>query len=252
MTTLKPLGLALLLMVLLAAAARAHDFWIEPSAFTPVPGQRVSVRLRVGEGFRGDPVPRNPERIERFAAVGASGEVPVAGIPNGEPAGFVAFNNPGLQLLVYDSDHASVELEGPKFEEYLKLEGLEAVSALRAKRGQTGAPAKEIYSRCAKSLLAVGGGDGKGFDRKLGLPLELVPEVNPYTLQAKGLLPVRLSFNGKPLAGALVMALQKDRPEPGLSARSDTRRPGPASVGPPGSLAGQGGPHGAGRQGNGG
>lgn len=221
MTTLKPIGLALLLMALSASALRAHDFWIEPSAFTPMPGQRVSVRLRVGEGFRGDPVPRNPERIERFAAVGAAGEVPVAGVPNAEPAGFVAFNSPGLQLLVYDSDHASVELEGPKFEDYLKLEGLESISALRAKSGQTGALAKEVYSRCAKSLLAVGSGDGKGFDRKLGLPLELVPEANPYGLKEKGNLPVRLYYGGKPLAGALVIALQKDRPEPRLSARSD-------------------------------
>ena len=36
-------------------------------------------------------------------------------------------------------------------------------------------------------------------------------------------MPVRLYYGGKPLKGALVMALQKDRPEPGLSARSDAQ-----------------------------
>lgn len=223
MPTLKPFGLALILTALSAPAVRGHDFWIEPSAFTPAPGQRVAVRLKVGEHFRGDPVPRNPERIERFAAVGPSGETPVAGPPGGEPAGFVTLGKPGLHLLVYDSDHASVELEGEKFEQYLREEGLEAVSALRARRGQTGAPVKEVYSRCAKSLLAVGGGGGSGYERSLGLPLELVPEANPYTLKNGGELPVRLYYGGKPLAGALVMALQKDRPEPRLSARSDAQ-----------------------------
>lgn len=223
MPTLKPFVLALLLVVFSAPAVRGHDFWIEPSAFTPAPGQRVAVRLKVGEHFRGDPVPRNPERIERFAAVGPAGEAPVPGVPGAEPAGFVALGGPGLYLLVYDSDHASVELEGEKFEEYLKLEGLEAVSAQRAKRGQAGAPVKEIYSRCAKLLVAVGNGSGPGFDRKLGLALELVPEANPYTLKNGGELPVRLYYQGKPLAGALVMALQKDRPEPKLSARSDAQ-----------------------------
>jgi uncharacterized GH25 family protein len=103
------------------------------------------------------------------------------------------------------------------------MEGLEAISAQRAKRGQTGEPVKEVYSRCAKSLVAVGGGAGAGFDRALGLPLELVPEVNPYTLKGGGELPVRLLYQGKPLAGALVMALQKDRPEPKLTARSDSK-----------------------------
>lgn len=223
MPTLKPFVLALLATVLSAPAVRGHDFWIEPSSFTPAPGQRVAVRLKVGEHFRGDPVPRRPERIERFTAVGPSGEAPIPGVPDSDPAGFVALGSPGLHLLAYDSDHASVELEGAKFEEYLKMEGLEAVSAQRARKGQTGEPVKEIYSRCAKSLVAVGGGSGSGFDRTLGLVLELVPEANPYTLKGGGELPVRLYYGGKPLKGALVMALQKDRPEPKLSARSDAQ-----------------------------
>ncbi len=226
MPTLKPFGLALLLTALSAPAVRGHDFWIEPSVFTPALGQRVAVRLKVGEHFRGDPVPRHPDRIERFAAVGPSGEAPVAGVPNSDPAGFVAFGAPGLHLLVYDSDHASIEQTGEKLEQYLREEGLEAISALRAKGGQTGAPVKEIYSRCAKSLVAVGNGAGPGFDRYdriVGLPLELVPEANPYTLKNGGELPVRLYYGGKPLKGALVMALQKDRPEPRLSARSDAQ-----------------------------
>jgi len=228
MRFLTVLGVASWIGLLAAPALQAHDFWMEPANFTPAAGERVAVRLRVGEGFRGDPVPRDPQRIERFAAVGASGEVPIPGIPNGEPAGFLALNAPGLYLLVYDSAHASVELEGKKFEEYLALEGLETISALRAKRGQTAAPVKEIYSRCVKSLVAVGTGPGaagaaKGFDRSLGLPLELVPEANPYTLKGGGELTVHLDYRGKPLAGALVMALQRDRPEPRIAVRSDAR-----------------------------
>ena len=221
----RALGFASLIGLLAGPALRAHDFWIEPSAFTPAPGQQVFVRLRVGEHFRGDPVPRNPKRIERFAALGAGGEIPIAGIPNSEPAGVLSLNAPGLYLLIYDSNHASVDLEGKKFEEYLAMEGLEAISALRAKRDQTGAPVKEIYSRCAKSLVSVGSGNGSGagFDRFLGLPLELVPEMNPYSLKGGGEMAVRLSYGGKPLAGALVMALQRDRPEPRIAARSDSQ-----------------------------
>jgi uncharacterized GH25 family protein len=224
----KPFGLALLLAILAGGALRAHDLWIEPSAFTPAPGQHVAVRLRVGQGFRGDPVPRDPKLMERFAALGAKGEVPIPGVPNTEPAGFASFADPGLEVLVYDSRREPIELEGAKFEEYLREEGLQNVISLRAKRGQSAAPGREVFSRCAKALVAVGGGGGKdaggrGYDRVAGLPLELVPEKNPYTLTGGGDLPVRLLYAGKPLADVLVMALQKGRAGEAVSARSDAK-----------------------------
>lgn len=211
---------ALLVFLTSTSALRAHDLWIEPSSFRPVPGERVAVRLRVGQAFRGDPVPRMEERIERFAAVGPGGEVPLRGVEGADPAGFATLPAPGTWIFVYYSDHASVELEGPKFESYLAEEGLERISRLRAQRGQTAARSREIYSRCAKALVAAGNGPAKGFDRVLGLPLELVPETSPSGLPAGGELPVILLFRGKPLAGALVVAVPHDAPEAKVSGRT--------------------------------
>jgi hypothetical protein len=163
--------LALTFLLLAASGLRAHDFWIEPSSFVPAPGQRISVRLRVGQGFRGDPVPRDPKLLERFVAAGSGGETAVPGVPMGEPAGYAAFGAPGTYLIAYDSSREPLVQEGAKFERYLTEEGLERVHDLRARQGQTAAPGKEVFSRCAKALLAVGAGDGKGYDRVLGLPL---------------------------------------------------------------------------------
>lgn len=214
---------ALLLFLTPASALRAHDLWIEPSSFRPEPGQRVAVRLRVGEGFRGDPVPRKKERIERFAAVGPGGEIALAGVEGSDPAGWATLPASGSWLFVYDSSHASVELEGPKFEAYLAEEGLERISRLRAERGQTAAPAREIFSRCAKALVVSGSGPGQGFDRVLGLPLELVPAASPAGLPAPPAdteLPVKLLFRGQPLAGALIVAIPREAPAASLSART--------------------------------
>ena len=218
---MKLFRLALLLCFLAVPALHAHDFWIEPSSFAPAPGERITVRLRVGEHFRGDPVPRNPQRIERFAAVGAGGEAEVIGLPGRDPAGYASFGAPGLYWLVYDSNHASIESEGPKFESYLVEEGLERISALRAERGQGAARAREIYSRCAKSLISVGSAGGESYDRPLGLVLELIPESNPAAAAPGADLPVRLLYQGKPLAGVLVAAIPYDAPEAQISARSD-------------------------------
>lgn len=224
-----PFRLAALGLLLSAVSAGAHDLWIEPSNFRPAQGEQVAIRVRVGEHFKGDPVPRNKARIERFAAVVPGDkttgdrelDLPVNGEEGAEPAGRIALPIPGTWVLVYDTNHASVELEADKFEKYLREEGLEAISALRAQRGQSKARVREIYSRCAKSLVLVGKEtDGLAHQRVLGLPLELVPEASPAALPAGGELPVRLLYQGKPLAGALVVATRKDQPAEKVSART--------------------------------
>jgi uncharacterized GH25 family protein len=212
--------LALLGFLLTGPALRAHDFWIEPSSFHPEPGARVAVQLRVGEHLQGDPVARDPGRIERFAVVGAAGEARVGGVAGADPAGWLsAPASPGLYWIVYDSNHASVEQTAEKFDRYLGEEGLERIRALGPSKTGT---VKEIYSRCAKSLLSVGG-TGTGWDRALGLELELVPERNPYDLKTGETLPMRLLYRGKPLDGALVVAIPAAAPETKVSARTDAQ-----------------------------
>jgi uncharacterized GH25 family protein len=75
------------------------------------------------------------------------------------------------------------------------------VLAWRAARDQLDQPGREIYSRCAKALLVTPGADSEsgGFDREIGLPLELVPERPPARLSEGEALPVRLLHEGRPL-----------------------------------------------------
>jgi uncharacterized GH25 family protein len=215
-------GLALLLLA--AAAAGAHDLWIEPSSFTPAPATRFAVRLFIGQLFRGDTFPRDPKLLTRFAVLGSAGETEIPGVPDTDPAGFLIAGPPGLYELVYTSRPAFVQLDAAKFEHYLGEEGLREISQLRVQRGQTGAAVREMFSRCAKSLIAVGGAGGTGFSgfaRPLGLTLEVVPEKNPYTLGAGQELPVRLLYRGVPLASAQVEAVPKDQPSRLVSGRTD-------------------------------
>jgi uncharacterized GH25 family protein len=221
------LALVLVLLCALSAlstgAAWGHDLWIEPSAFMPAPATRLAVRLFIGQLFRGDTFPRDPQYLMRFAVLGSGGETAIPGVPDTDPAGFLIAGPPGLYELVYASHHASVQLDAVKFEKYLAEEGLDKIIAMRARRGQSGAVAKEIYSRCAKSLIAVGGSAGSGYDRNLGLTLEVIPEKNPYTLAAGQELPVRLLYGGVPLAGAKVAAVPKDQPARQVAARTDSQ-----------------------------
>jgi hypothetical protein len=228
--------------VLAAAPASAHDLWIEPATFGPAPGSMVAVALRVGDGLPGEPMPRRQERIVRFALVGpleASAEslerppaetlleeTPLDGVEGVAPAGFARVGGPGLYAVVYRSTEAAIELPATKFESYLAEEGLERIVDLRAARGESGEPGRELYSRSVKALLAAGaaggaGGGGAGGnrvpsaahagDRPLGLDLELIAERDPRDGPAPGGFPFRLLRAGEPLAAVLVEAVLLDQ-----------------------------------------
>ena len=216
------LGLAFTTRVL------AHDFWIEPSSFTPMPEQGVTVRLLVGEHFSGDAVARPPPAsLHRFvlADVRSQASATVPGRVGGDPAGLLRVARPGFYVVAFHGKPNRVELAADKFNAYLKSEGLDFVLALREQRGQANEPGREIYSRCAKSLLSVGASaiadDGVPADRALGLPLELIAERRPDLLRGGELLPVRLLHEGRPLAGALVVAMHRDDPQQTIMQRSD-------------------------------
>lgn len=208
-------------LFLAAAPLFAHDFWIEPTSFRPEVDSTVSFALRVGEKFRGDPVPRNPELIEKFVMVSRAGEKPVEGVTGCDPAGVARIADPGWLVVGYRSKPKPLELSAYKFEQYLEEEGLEKIIVARAARGDSQKPSNEIYSRCAKSLLDANGAGESGYDRVLGLRLELVPEKSPKSLGQRRSMPLRLLFEGKPLAGALVVAVNREDPEKRVSARSN-------------------------------
>src|SRR5262245_1795361 len=209
-------------VVLSGVSLGAHDMWIHPTTFSPASGQIVGVRLRVGQDLLGDPVPRDPALIDQFVVEDGAGRKPLVGRDGADPAGLLRVATPGLLVVGYRSNPSPVELTAEKFNQYLKEEGLDAVAAVRARRNETSAKAREIFSRCAKSLILSGAAkDGQG-DRSLGFTLELVAEKNPYALRPGQDLPVRLTYESRPLAGALVVALNRRNPSEKLWARTDS------------------------------
>jgi uncharacterized GH25 family protein len=212
--------LVLAAIALSRAPLVAHDMWIEPATFSPEPGQIVGVRLRVGQDLLGDPLPRQAALVNQFIVEDAEGRKPVVGRDGADPAGFLRVALPGLLVVGYRSNPSAVELAAEKFNQYLKEEGLEAVAALRARRNETGAPARELFARCAKSLVNAGPSGKAQGDRPLGFTLELVAERNPYALRAGEDRPVRLTYENRPLAGALVVAMNRLNPSEKLTART--------------------------------
>ena len=218
-------ALVLVAFLQLPGVAAAHDFWIEPSSFRPHLGEIVSIHLHVGEYFVAERVPRMAGRIDRFVLANRNGTKPVPGRAWADPAGEVAVGTPGLAVIGFESTGSWSQLDGESFERYLVEEGLERIVAARAERGERAAASREIFVRCAKTMLAVGRGAPKADhwpDQPLGLTLELVSERNPYRLVPGDRLPLELLYLQEPVEGVLVTAIHRDQPLATLTARSDT------------------------------
>lgn len=220
---MKTIRLVALALVLSVAPLAAHDMWIEPAAFVPDAGKIIGVRLRVGQDFLGDPIPRDPALIDQFVSVDSTGRNPVYGRDGADPAGLLRVAAPGMLIIGYQSHPSPVVLQAAKFNQYLKEEGLDAIAALRASRKQTDSEAREIFSRCAKSLLLSGPSAKAEADRALGFTLELVAEKNPYTLHSDEDLPISLTYQGRPLPDTLVVAMNRANPMAKITARTDKK-----------------------------
>ena len=208
-------------LAIVPALAPAHDVWIEASDFTPQPGHTVALQLKVGEHLSGEPLQLLPGLVKRFVLHDGSRVQAIQGRLGDDIAGRVRASSAGLQVVAYHSHPSRIELPAAKFNPYLAEEGLDDVLAQRAQAQLSNSPARELYARCAKALLQVGPVlPGQG-DRAMGLPLELVAERNPYAVAAGDTLPVRITHLGRPLVGALVVAMNGRDPALKQALRSD-------------------------------
>ncbi|AOS43520.1 Nickel uptake substrate-specific transmembrane region [Lacunisphaera limnophila] len=184
----------------------AHECWLQPSRFDPVPGQELGLRLNVGMNFQGEARPFNPQRAARLAYYSAAGAADWTGKTSGQTELDFSLPTPGTHVLALDSGANLITLEAEKFNAYLKEEGLTSVLAQREQAGETNTPGKERYIRHIKTLLQAGGRSDDTWQIRTGQRLELVPLNNPATVHPGGTQRVQLLFAGQPLADNLVRA----------------------------------------------
>ena len=199
----------LVLAALIAVPAAAHDFWLQPARFIVEPGAALPATLQVGHGkFRQrSPIPAG--RIVAMQSVGPGGVVDQrSGLNVGKPGDDMRlrFGRSGTYVVALQTNRTPTTLPALRFNDYLNAEGLTPAIAHRARTGASDNPGREVYSRRAKALVQVGAvtSGQAAVTRPVGMTLEIVPEKNPYAMKPAEPLPVRVLFEGRPLAGALV------------------------------------------------
>lgn len=203
---------ALTMMSVGILPVQGHDFWVQPASYWVAPEAGTPLTLQVGHGpFRQRSlIPLG--RILRFEAAGPDririDLRPQLQLGGRTSDGVVDFEAQGTYILVLQTDARAYSLlPAIRFNDYLRYEGLTPALSYRERTHRTAMDGSENYSRQAKALLQVGrpSGPQPQVMKPVGLVLEIVPDVDPYATPRPKTLPVHVLYQGRRLAGALVM-----------------------------------------------
>ncbi len=201
---------AFVLAILLSANVFAHEYWFEPETFFPAPGEKTVVHLYVGDGLIKDreerPFQLSKTTMFQVFSTGNSLDLKTSLIDEALPIYNFSAAQTGNYMLAMERNWTYIKLEPQKFEDYLREDGMEYISAERAKLGETAKEGRERYSRFIKSLLQVGDTRNETYKKNLGLKLEIMPLENPYSKRVGDKLKFQILFDGKPLANRTIFA----------------------------------------------
>ncbi|MFW2588753.1 DUF4198 domain-containing protein [Sagittula sp. SSi028] len=190
------------------SAAQAHEFWIEPQTYQIAPNNPLVADIKVGDRLEGVGFGFVPANFRRFDVVVGDQILPVSGRMGDRPALNMTVNATGLAQVVHVTrDYTLTYKDRATFERFCAHKAIEWACAAHDTRGLDPDVVRERYTRYGKSLVALG--DGLGQDQPLGLRTEITAGANPYTDDLSDGLPLQVTFEGAPRAGAQVELFEK-------------------------------------------
>jgi uncharacterized GH25 family protein len=189
--------LTAIIVIMSVGPVAAHEFWLEPQDYAVAVGDEIIADLKNGQDFKGGAYPYIDEYFTRFDVITRKGAAPVPGRRGDYPALTMKTETGGLHVFAYAStDNNLVYAKYEKFASFVTGKDMAWVLEDHAAKGFSTEKIKEWYYRYAKSLVKVGSGAGR--DVLVGMPIELVAEINPYSSDADPRF--RLYRDGAPMA----------------------------------------------------
>jgi ketosteroid isomerase-like protein len=220
-----------------ATTLSAHDFWLVPDAFTLADGGTVSVRGQTSSRFPTSESAVDVERVADARMIGAATAQRITDLSRDGTSLRLRHRPyaPGQYVVAVTLHPRSVRESAAGFRRYLELEGApEALARVEREgllRGRDSVTRR--YAKYAKTVVAVGRGGDRAFDRTAGHPLEFVPLTDPAAVRAGDTLALRLLYRGRPVAAARVHAGVVDWP---LAAGATGRGAAGASAAAPADI----------------
>lgn len=198
--------------LLIVVPVFAHEFWLEPQQYIFSRGQEINIRLRVGEGFKGENWSGSREKVNflnlYYGDVVDSSLNEHISDEKGDSLQFSIFEE-GTAMVVFNNVNSFIELEPKKFEEYLAEDGLANAVDYRKQHGETDSVGREYYQRSVKTIVQVGAVKTDVYKKQTPLPLDITPLSHPYLVTGMQQMKMKILFNRKPLANHKIRVWHK-------------------------------------------
>lgn len=189
-------------------AALAHEFWLSAQEYQLPKGGQIVAELRVGQNFKGSGYAYLPRNTAVFFLMMPTGKTAITPRLGDRPAVSLAAPEQGLAVIVHETTDRRVYYQkADKFLSFVKNKGLGSVLAREKALTMPDTTFSESYRRYAKSLIAIG--PGQGADQLTGLETEFVALGNPYTDDITDGLPLQLLYQGKPRSNVQIEVFEK-------------------------------------------
>nr|WP_255500881.1 DUF4198 domain-containing protein [Caulobacter sp. RHG1] len=194
---------------MLSAPAGAHEMFLKPTRFDPVPGSTAVIALFNGTIDKSEnPITR--DRMNRVLVMAnATTTTPDAGQWRDDKVTSyldLPVAGPGTYIVGVSTKARIIELSADNFEEYLRHDGIEDTLKARVAEHTPRTAVRERYSKHVKTILQVGDAQTDDYARPLGLPAEILLAANPATVKAGDTLAFQALLKGAPMADQLVYA----------------------------------------------
>lgn len=199
-----PDWLEALLLTATTGILLGHNFWLVGGAQRTFATETLRVEAHVGHHFPVGEFAIAPERIADFRLLAPQGATPIDRyrVAGTALVAEIRAAGAGTQMAVLTLHPRPITLAAEKFASYIRDEEAEAFVMPAFQAGLTDTAQHEIYSKYAKAILRAQDDEVAG--RVVGQKMEIVPERNPATLRAGDRLPIRVLFDGAPIAGVRV------------------------------------------------
>ena len=184
----------------------AHEFWLQPQQYIFSRGEEINIRFKVGEGFAGDNWSGNQEKVNEL-------KLYYNDITDDLKHGLGKDIGDSLQISIFEETTAMItfnnvnsfiELEAPKFNEYLLEDGLNSAIDYRKQNNETDSAGREFYQRSVKTIVQVGSKKTDIYKKQTTLPVDIIPLSHPYELTNNQILKVKILYKGQPLANTKI------------------------------------------------
>lgn len=196
----------------LAMPARAHEVWLTPQSYYDQAEAEVRTDIRNGQNFVGDALRYRPNRVKALGFLTRTDMLPITGRLGDQPAIQTQAPIAGQNILIYQSQPEKLFYQKfDKFADFVAEKADKNLLEIHKQRGLPEAGFTEIYTRFAKTIL-VRDISKKGLsDRYSGMEVEFVLEKTWLHKEVASRLPIRLLYQGRPLARAKIAVFEKGR-----------------------------------------